>query len=297
MRDVKIMDIAMNLARIGNWAADDFDGKEKRINMFLDQTNAYLKTLPISSYSLTTQQALDRFTREFTMLQSKTPRTIEDKLRWAEAMLTWSNILTHRAKISDCPHCDHASFALEKPLLVTDTFYVVCDVHPLTEGHILIIPKQHISCAGAFSEGTFAGLLSLYQQVSEFVKETYGSVSSFEHGVLGQTVFHAHIHILPYDGDVGRIIPEGADHTRQLRIDKLREEYEREGKYLFFSIGNDSWAVDAALGKPRFFRDRFAQALGVPERGDWKSMHANASLVKRAAKDIASVQSKWILWK
>lgn len=197
----------------------------------------------------------------------------------------------------DCPHCDHASFALEKPLFVTDTFYVVCDVHPLTEGHILIIPKQHISCAGAFSEHVFTEFLSLYQQVSKFVKETYGSVSSFEHGILGQTVFHAHVHILPYNGDASSIIPEGINRLRRLRIDTLREEYQREGKYLFSSIGNDSWVVDAALGKPRFFRDRFARALGVLERGDWKSMHANASLMEQAAKEIASVQSKWILWK
>lgn len=198
--------------------------------------------------------------------------------------------------MKDCPHCDHASFALEKPLFVTDTFYVVCDVHPLIEGHILIIPKQHISCAGAFSKQIFTEFLSLYQQVSKFVKETYGSISSFEHGILGQTVFHAHIHILPYVGDFRRIILEGTDHIRQLPVDTLREEYQREGKYLFFSVEKDSWIVDAALGKPRFFRDRFARALGVPERGNWKSVHANALLMEQAAKEIASVQSQWVAW-
>lgn len=98
MRDVAIMDIAMNLARIGNWAADDFDNKEKRIKMFLEQTNVYLNRLDIASYSESTQHALGRFSQVFNLFHKQIPSTPKDRLRWAEAMLTWSNILTHKAK-------------------------------------------------------------------------------------------------------------------------------------------------------------------------------------------------------
>jgi hypothetical protein len=93
------MDIAMNLGRIGNWAADDFDGKRKRIATFIEQTNAYINDLSTVSYPKATQQALARFTKEFSALQARSPYKADDRLRWAEAMLTWSNILTHRAKI------------------------------------------------------------------------------------------------------------------------------------------------------------------------------------------------------
>lgn len=91
----------MNLARIGNWAADDFEGKEKRIKMFLEQTNAYLQSLDIDSYSTGTQNTLVRFAKVFHMLHTQTPPSPKERLRWAEDMLTWSNILTHRAKVSD----------------------------------------------------------------------------------------------------------------------------------------------------------------------------------------------------
>lgn len=101
MRDVRIMDIAMNLARIGNWAADDFEGKQKRISMFLEQTNRYLGSLDIAAYPIVTQNTLTRFTQVFTALRAQTPRMVDDKLRWAEDMLTWSNILTHRARIGE----------------------------------------------------------------------------------------------------------------------------------------------------------------------------------------------------
>ncbi|MEK7544186.1 MAG: hypothetical protein AAB557_04910 [Patescibacteria group bacterium] len=100
MRDVAIMDIAMNLGRIGNWAADDFDGKEKRINMFLEQTNNYLSGLDITAYPESTQHALTRFSQAFHSLRTQTPSAPDEQLQWAEAMLTWSNILTHKAKIN-----------------------------------------------------------------------------------------------------------------------------------------------------------------------------------------------------
>ena len=99
MRDVHIMDIAMNLARICNWAADDFDGKQKRIHQFLEQTNAYIKTLPMSSYPSLIQRTFARFIPVFSVLRTQLPRTTDERLHWAEAMLTWSNILTHRASL------------------------------------------------------------------------------------------------------------------------------------------------------------------------------------------------------
>lgn len=100
MRDVKIMDIAMNLARIGNWAADDYDRKKQRIDMFLRQTDGYLRDLDIAAYPPLTQRALTQCTQVFRTLRRRTPQDIDERLRWAEDMLTWSNILTHRAKLA-----------------------------------------------------------------------------------------------------------------------------------------------------------------------------------------------------
>ena len=48
------------------------------------------------------------------------------------------------------PHCDRNGFAFSHPLEETDSFLVVCDVHPLMEGHILIIPKEHLPLQRSF---------------------------------------------------------------------------------------------------------------------------------------------------
>jgi hypothetical protein len=91
----KILDIAMNLNRIGNWAADDYDGKKIRIEQFLNQTTQYIDTLTPSSFSDSFKTTFDAFLKEYLELK-KTPN---DRLLWAEKLMTWGNILTHRSKL------------------------------------------------------------------------------------------------------------------------------------------------------------------------------------------------------
>lgn len=173
-----------------------------------------------------------------------------------------------------------------------DNFYVVCDVHPLVEGHLLIISKDHLSCAGTFYPELFTEFTALYKKFSDFVKITYGSVSSFEHGITGQTVFHSHVHILPFSAMPEQIVPENKLQPLYTIHDVLRI-FRSDGKYLFFSIGDQMWNVDVSIGAPRFFRDRFANALGVPERGNWKTMETNSGLMQHAQNEILSLNNKW----
>ena len=64
-------------------------------------------------------------------------------------------------------------------------------------------------------------------------------------------------------------------------------------KYLFLSIKRQNWLADLKLGQPRFFRDRFAKALKAPERGNWKQMHQDQDLMKKAQQDIMNLTKKW----
>jgi len=193
-----------------------------------------------------------------------------------------------------CPHCDPNSFALKFPLEETKNFWIVCDVHPLIKGHILIIPKEHLSCMGEYPEDIYQEFLSLFNKFSDFIKKTYGSVSSFEHGKIGQTVFHSHIHILPFDGLSTQIVLEGENNLKLFNdFSYLKSIYEKEGKYLFFSIGDKKWVVNTNLGATRFFRDRFAKALGNPKRGNWKEMANDKEIMEKAHFEIKELQQKW----
>lgn len=83
--------IAVNLGRFSRWAQE---GNMKRIDQFLEETNASiseLKRMPLPEKFLPTLAA---FTPEYTQLKQSDERGDA----WAESMSTWANILTHRSK-------------------------------------------------------------------------------------------------------------------------------------------------------------------------------------------------------
>ncbi len=154
----KILDIAMNLNRVGNLAADDYEKKKKRIDIFLEETKEYIDSIDKSSLSNSFRKTFDKFLKEYFLLEKESKKkyliyikshceapdyeneteannkneavnyflnninynneykwsrdmvekdlletenikTNEEKLKWAEEMMTWGNILTHRVKI------------------------------------------------------------------------------------------------------------------------------------------------------------------------------------------------------
>lgn len=195
---------------------------------------------------------------------------------------------------ADCLHCDPSSPTFNYRLQDAGEFHVVCDAYPIAKGHLLVIPKSHLSCIGEYKAQLYEQYRALHARVAGFVRSTYGSVAVFEHGKFGQTVFHSHIHFLPFTGLPEAIVPEGADKLRPLAdMADLRTIFDREGGYLFFSIGDTSWTVDPSLTVPRFFRDRFAAALGVPERGNWKAMSQDPALMQAVRSENESVRQNW----
>lgn len=98
--------------------------------------------------------------------------------------------------VSHCPFCHPA--ALENLLLETEHFLVLGDHAPLVDGHILIIPREHLPCYGALPAALDAEFLELKQRVSAFLMQHYRAPVFFEHGVFHQTVFHAHLHAFPF---------------------------------------------------------------------------------------------------
>ena len=202
--------------------------------------------------------------------------------------------VSEEAILKNCPHCDPTSQAFQYLLQETSYFYIVCDSHAIVEGHILIIPKQHVSCVAEYPPVVYDQFLLLYKKASDFLKINYHAVSTFEHGKFGQTVFHSHVHFLPFDGSPLDIVPEGQEKLRVLPdLSNLKELFKKDGGYLFFSIGTDQWSVDVSLVAPRFFRDRFANALGRPERGNWKAMRLNKAIMKKVAEEATTTQHLW----
>lgn len=84
------MDIAMNLNRIGNWVADDFEKNEKKINIFIENTDGYIGSI---------QNLSDKFKPTWLNFMEVYPSMKNNPQSNAENLMTWGNILTHRASL------------------------------------------------------------------------------------------------------------------------------------------------------------------------------------------------------
>lgn len=108
---------------------------------------------------------------------------------------------------ADCLFCDRNNPERHTILFEDENAYARWDNFPVSQGHLEIVPKRHVS---SFFELTKGELLSVYRllgQAKELVDEKHHP-DSYNIGVndgeaAGQTIPHAHIHLIPrYTGDV-----------------------------------------------------------------------------------------------
>lgn len=95
----QILDIAMNLTRVGNWAADDYFSKKERIVTFLENTTQYIQSIDQSTLPSSFTGTFIEFKGQYAQLERAGYEGPKDPLYWAESMMTWGNILTHRSNL------------------------------------------------------------------------------------------------------------------------------------------------------------------------------------------------------
>jgi len=87
------LNIAVNLGRLCRWA---MEGRKERVEQFLSQTEEYLEALESTPKSNRFLPTYEWFKHDFQRLS----RDVHMDADWAESMLTWANILTHRASLA-----------------------------------------------------------------------------------------------------------------------------------------------------------------------------------------------------
>ena len=88
-----ILNIAVNLGRLCRFA---MEGRKERVEQFLAQTEEYLQALESAPKSSRFIPTYEWFRNDFQRLS----RDVHMDADWAESMLTWANILTHRASLA-----------------------------------------------------------------------------------------------------------------------------------------------------------------------------------------------------
>lgn len=87
------------------------------------------------------------------------------------------------------------------------SMWAIEDGHPVTEGHLLIIPKRHAPDWLALTEQESRDADALVRILCRRLAQANSCIPGLNIGMncgasAGQTVFHAHIHLIPRrDGD------------------------------------------------------------------------------------------------
>jgi len=83
----------------------------------------------------------------------------------------------------------------------------VFDSFPVSKGHALVIPRRHVATIWDMTDEEYAEAFLLVRKVKQVLHARFGT-DAFNVGVncgevAGQSVWHAHIHVIPrYPGDI-----------------------------------------------------------------------------------------------
>ncbi len=95
----------------------------------------------------------------------------------------------------------------QEKIYETSLLYAIYDKYPVTKGHVLIIPKQHVKDYFDASDLLRQEINITIIKLKEILDKKYspdGYNIGINNGVTaGQTIFHLHVHLIPrYKGDV-----------------------------------------------------------------------------------------------
>ncbi len=80
-----------------------------------------------------------------------------------------------------------------------ELYFAFLDINPLTEGHVLVIPRQETDKLFDLDEETYTGLWLFARKVAHAIE---AAIPCLRVGiaVIGLEVPHAHIHLVPLHG-------------------------------------------------------------------------------------------------
>lgn len=122
-----------------------------------------------------------------------------------------------------CVFCD---IPPDRIVATHELAYAARDLYPVTEGHILVLPKRHVSDYFDLYQPERNAIEGLLHQCRDTLKTSDTSINGFNVGAnagqsAGQTVFHVHVHLIPRRmgdvenprGGVRGVIPERQDYA------------------------------------------------------------------------------------
>ena len=179
----------------------------------------------------------------------------------------------------NCPFCDRTKVA-ERIVWEDDSFYIIATLGQISNGgYVLLVQKNHVPCIGAMTRLEIELFETLRQKISLAITKEYGVAPGiiFEHGIVGQTVKHAHLHFVPENFDItARILKDFCDSEIKIlfSLSELQNLYTQKQKpYLLWKDSDAHFNVCWNPPAPsQYLLIVVAETVGRPERANWRDM-------------------------
>lgn len=141
--------------------------------------------------------------------------------------------------MENCIFCKIAKGEIDSAKIYEDEdVFVFLDIKPFTEGHCLVISKQHFENIFDIDEIILQKTIVVAKKISKKIKDTLHAdgirLSQSNGKIAGQEIMHFHLHIIPrYESDNIPINPTATLNLPQAdfgELKKLAEEIKLHSK-------------------------------------------------------------------
>lgn len=180
--------------------------------------------------------------------------------------------------MTGCVFCDFTKIE-ERTIATINGFHITISLGQITNGgYLLLIPTKHTLCLGSMGQAQAYNLETTLDEILDNLWLEYDKpITFFEHGLVGQTVKHAHLHIFPGSVNIKKRITTDFPNSEIQAIkdfSELRLLYKkRKEPYLLWSTQkNETLVCWNPPAPPEYLRLITAEILKVPERASWRKM-------------------------
>ena len=138
--------------------------------------------------------------------------------------------------MSDCIFCDIVNGIAEASVVYEDELTLAfMDVHQLTDGHVLIIPKMHYETIDQLPLAMAGPLFTTAAVIARAVEQAFGpdgiNIWQSNGAAAGQEVPHVHLHVFPRqhgDGFGAFTYSSLPRNTARARLNDLAQQIQDE---------------------------------------------------------------------
>jgi len=204
--------------------------------------------------------------------------------------------------ISRCAFCSsiagESGASVEVPVLEDERFVAWVSRGPLVDGHVIMVPRQHLLNLGQLSETDLEHQLRFIARLTNLIEASYGPVALFEHGpvregtAVGCSIDHAHLHLVPVQHSLVDAARRDYPELSWRDVDGYWDvrEIAWTTPYLFVRDPDGASALAVGEGIPsQALRRTIAAMLGREGEWDWK-VHPRSATILKSIRELTTAR-------